>query len=583
MILSCLGVSCNKSLNEFLDKAPGVDVTENEIFTSRANAESYVSTMYLFGTPSIWGMRDAALLSSPTGTAPVIHGLLSGATDEAEGEANFSYVQGWNSGSITEGGIVGQEDIKYHGRWKAIRIANILLERIKEVPDADEAYKAQIRGEALFMRAVNHFETFKRYGATPIVNKRFATGDEAKIPRASLAETVSFMVKDCDDAVTSLPNGYPATQKGRVTKLAALALKSRILLYAASPLFNTGTPYLSMANAADNKFICYGNADNNRWKLAADAAKAVLDAAPQAGVSLIDIPANRDPSPSNLALGNYRVAWERHDNGEVIMAEKTYPSLSRTNWPWLHMYPTAMGSFWTANCPTHNFISKYEKKRDGLPQTWNPAGGDDLVTKYDELDPRFKQSIGYNGARFNAEHPIIETFAGGKHDVNNRTGAFMTKHLPEGLANNGAAVPGYAVFRLNEFYLNYAEALNEFQGPTSEAHQAINTIRTRSAMPDLPTGLTKDQFRERTRNERAIELAFEDHRFWDIRRWMIAENEGVMKGAIYGIKITRLTATTFRYLPVVLETRSFNKNMYLHPYELNEVLKGSLVQNPGWE
>ena len=101
--------------------------------------------------------------------------------------------------------------------------------------------------------------------------------------------------------------------------------------------------------------------------------------------------------------------------------------------------------------------------------------------------------------------------------------------------------------------------------------------------PNLPLGLSKDEFRIRVRNERDIELAFEDHRFWDIRRWLIAEQEGVMKGAIQGIKITKLTATTFRYVPYVIETRSFNKQMYLHPFDLNEVLKGNLVQNPGWE
>jgi hypothetical protein len=140
-----------------------------------------------------------------------------------------------------------------------------------------------------------------------------------------------------------------------------------------------------------------------------------------------------------------------------------------------------------------------------------------------------------------------------------------------------------ALYRLNEFYLNYAEALNEFNGPTAEAYAAVNAIRTRSGMPDLPEGLSKDQFRTRVRNERDVELAFEDHRFWDIRRWLIAEEEGVMKGAMYGLRITKVNATTFSWVPYVFENRSFNKNMYLHPYDLAEVLKGNLVQNPGWE
>lgn len=585
LILCTLGAafSCEKSLDEFLDKAPGVDVTEDRIFTSRANAESYVSTLYYFGMVSIFATRDAAILASPTGSSSNIFGTTAGFTDESENEANFAQSQQWNSASIIPGSIIAQEDNRYHGRWKAIRIANILLARIDEVPDADATYKAQVKGEALFIRALSHFETLKRYGGIPIVDKRFVTVDEAKITRSSFEDCVKFIVKDCDDAAANLPNSYPATQRGRATKLAALALKSRLLLYAASPLFNTATPYLSMTNAADNKFICYGNVDNNRWKLAADAAKAVLDAAPAAGVALIDVPANRDPSVANVVQGNYRVAWERQDNAEVIIADKTYPSLSRFNWPWYHIYPNAMGSFWVSNTATHTFISKYEKKADGLPQTWNPAGGDDLVAKYNELDPRFKQTIGYNGARFNAEHPIIETFTGGKHANNCFGGAWVVKHIPEALANGGSAVPGIALFRLNEFYLNYAEALNEFQGPSAETSAAVNTIRTRSGMPNLPMGLSKEAFRTRLRNERSIELAYEDHRFWDIRRWLIAEEEGAMKGPIYGLKITKLTATTFRYVPYVIETRTFNKNMYLHPFDLNEVLKGNLVQNPGWD
>ena len=158
----------------------------------------------------------------------------------------------------------------------------------------------------------------------------------------------------------------------------------------------------------------------------------------------------------------------------------------------------------------------------------------------------------------------------------------MIKHIPEALGS-GNVVPSIALFRLNEFYLNYAEALNEFEGPVADAYAKVNAIRLRSGMPAFPAGLSKAQFRTRLQNERDIELAFEDHRFWDIRRWLIAENDGVMKGDMYGIKITRVNATTFSWVPYVFETRSFLKRMYLHPYDLTEVLKGDLIQNPGWE
>jgi hypothetical protein len=244
-----------------------------------------------------------------------------------------------------------------------------------------------------------------------------------------------------------------------------------------------------------------------------------------------------------------------------------------------------------------NFVRKYEDK-NGNMVNWDNAGANDLSAKYASLDPRFKQSIAYTGSRWNNNDPIVETYTGGKNAKGCFGGQWMMKPMPEAVAGGGSAPASMPMFRLNEYYLNYAEAMNEFQGPgapsatgTAEPpnvptspYDAVNRIRARSGMPKLPAGLSQDQFRGRVRNERAIELAFEDHRFWDIRRWLIAEDEGVMKGAMYGLRITRLTTTpaTYSYLPYVIENRSFNKNMYLHPFDLNEVLKGNLVQNPGW-
>ncbi|MBC7827621.1 MAG: RagB/SusD family nutrient uptake outer membrane protein, partial [Chitinophagaceae bacterium] len=155
LTIACAGLlfsalSCKKGFDEFLDKAPGVDVTENTIFSSRVNAETLVSTMYQFGMPSIFPNREAAVIVSNTGTSSSLAGTLSGATDESENEANFPFAQVWNSAGVTSSNIIGSEDSKYHGRWKAIRIANILLERIDEVPDADAGYKAQVKAEALF-------------------------------------------------------------------------------------------------------------------------------------------------------------------------------------------------------------------------------------------------------------------------------------------------------------------------------------------------------------------------------------------------------------------------------------------------
>ena len=151
----------------------------------------------------------------------------------------------------------------------------------------------------------------------------------------------------------------------------------------------------------------------------------------------------------------------------------------------------------------------------------------------------------------------------------------------------------WITYRLGEFYLNYAEAIFQYTGSADNAGEfgmtaceAVNIIRNRTdvKMPEFPTGLSADAFWNKYQNERMVELAFEGHRFWDVRRWMIAEQEGVMSGAMYGIKIYWINSSPqeFRYTPYLYENRTFTKKMYLHPFSTNEVNKGYLIQNPGY-
>ena len=141
------------------------------------------------------------------------------------------------------------------------------------------------------------------------------------------------------------------------------------------------------------------------------------------------------------------------------------------------------------------------------------------------------------------------------------------------------------MIRLAEIYLNYAEALNEYNPvPPSAAYDALDKVRQRSGLPKLNRNMSTDEFRQKVRNERAVELAFEGHRLWDIRRWEIAEQEGVMQGAMYGLLIqaSTINKNDFHYKPVVFESRSFNKRMYRHPFSIGEMEKGYLIQNPGY-
>ena len=592
LVICCLiSSSCNKG---FLDKAPGVDLTENNVFLNKASLEIFMATIYKYSVHSNFRYRTQGDIPfSQVNNTDCIHPSSSISDEGDASEASFVNNNRWNEGTVLPANIVNVEDFRYFIRWIALRQINLVLKRANEVPDADEAYKKQVMGEVKFLRALNYMEMLKRYGGVPIIDKVFEAGVKVDIQRSSFEDCVKFIVKDIDEATPFLPIAYSASQTGRVTSVAALALKSEVLLYAASPQYNTATPVLSMENAADNKLICYGNVDNNRWKLAADAAKTALDLALANGYGLIDEPANRNPKELDNGtvgpLGNYRVSWETNNNREAIMMYQGGSTgaggiTNIGNAPLTFWNAACFGSFWSGISVPFNFYKKYEKL-DGTPQTWDAAGGTDLMSKYAELDPRFKQTMTYTNSYYTARDPIAQIYNGGKDYANCKGGVWLRKYIPRN-ATTGNFVMNDIIFRVNELYLNYAEALNEASGPVQEAYDAVNAIRTRSGMPNLAKGLTKDQFRQRVRNEIAIEMINDDHRFWDVKRWLIAEEEGVMKGVFEGLQITRsgTTSANYKYAwkPYTFETRTFNKNMYLHPFPQTEVLKGNLIQNPGW-
>lgn len=593
--------SCKNDVTKFLEKAPGVDISENTIFSSRQQVDIFLATIYKFGLPSTLAYRDASLSTTGTISSTDIVHPSSDMTDESDAsEANFISANVWNEGAILPSNIIQREDYRFFTRFIALRQIALMIKRIDEVPDLkdDIAYKNQVIAEVKTIRALLYLEMVKRYGGMPIIEDTFEPGIPVSAPRNSVEECFNFIVKNCNDAIAlnSLPIQQSASLTGRIIKIVPYAIKSRALLYAASPIFNTATPYLPMSNTANNKFVCYTNFDLNRWKLAADAAKEVLDIAAATNVSLVFNPSNTrgaypnldiDPATGNIfALGkipipgNYEKSWSDYNNSEIILTFQGYGAQNYFNQPWNLIGPTSTGVTWSGLSVTLNLLRKYEKL-DGTPQTWESTGGTNLIAKYRELDPRFKQSIGYTTSYFISSHPNLQIFQGGVHGVNNPGGNWMRKMIPLNV-RAGNTIPNDIIIKLNEFYLNYAEALNEFlASPNSDAYNAVNTIRARSGMPNLPANLNKDQFRTRLRNERAIELAFEDHRFWDIRRLLIAEDEGVMRGQMSGLRITR-NGTLFSWVPYVFENRTFNKNMYLHPLPLSEVLKGQLIQNPGW-
>jgi hypothetical protein len=562
--------SCEDAMGDFLDKAPGVDVTEDTIFSSRAQLETFVASMYQYGIHSNLGYysADPDDITNNSGTIP------AGATDEAETCAAWYDTQKYNNATLSADNT---NDHRFPFRWTAIRKITVLIDRVHDVPDIDDKYAKQLIAEAKFLRALNYFEMLKRYGGVPIIDHRIQLTEELKIPRSSVEEVVNFILQDCREALPDLPAIQLGALRGRASQGTVLAVKAKTLLYAASPLFNTATPYLDFG--ANNPLICYGDYKASRWQDAADAAKEVLDWAAANGCRLIE---------DKGVAENYRYSWEMYDNEEIILAEKAHGSRGRWTWPWSaiappSLYPGNAGQ--SGVTPMLNFVKKYEKK-NGTPQIWNPAGGSNLQALMAELDPRFAQTIAGNGSIWNTEKGKMEIYEGGRDNPTCFGGFWLHKLYPSMLNDNQwSYVPNSTLFQLNEFYLSYAEALNEANnGPAAEAYAAVNRIRTRSGMPDLPANLNYKEFQKRIRNERDIEMAFDNHRLWDIRRWMIAEEDGVMKGEMIGIKVAKIAGNPNEcsYTPYVFETRSFVRRMYLEPFPTKEINKGYLFQNPGY-
>jgi hypothetical protein len=589
--LYALSTSCEKMFGTFLEKAPGIDVTVDTLFTSRKQVETLLANIYEQGLTDgyageAWKVGTQVFVSGVNVENP-FH--LAGATDELEAQTSwYSSNTFYNQGSYTVGNTPGFQN-RYYITWYVIRQINLMLENVDNVQkDMDQAYKNQIKGEVKFIRAENYFNWLRHYGAAPIITKPLLLTDNLNMRQSSIDSCFQFIYKDLEDAIAILPNVYPSNMTGRITKGAALMLKAKAMLYAASPMFNVAVPTPAYDDPALNRLLCFGNYDLNRWRVAADAAKAVLDWAPAGGRQLVT-----DKGVDK----NYKYVWEVPDNPEIILANQgqtgvaTYKpggATTSTN-PWYLILPTCMfSSSWGGYSVTQSFIEKFYDKRDGTPQTWSDTGND-LNLKYSQLDYRFAQSVAYNGSYFTWEVPIVETFTGGKHVSQCVTGAWNRKMIPDyWKATNGSMNHNikWPLYRLADAYLWYAEALNEFNGtPPQAAYDAINAIRSRSGMPNLLTGLTKSQFRDCLRKERAVEFFTEDSRWWDIRRWRAADS-GVMYGPMYGLKINKIAGTTpqqYSYQRYVFETRTWiGDKMYWYPHDLNEVNKGTFKQLPLW-
>jgi len=540
------------SCNDFLDREEDSFIDKTATFDSYNRTKQYLTYAYSLLPEGLNRFSGGALLGA--------------ATDDACFAIESSNIQQFNNGSWN---ALSNPDNVWDRYFAGIAKCCTLLENSNhinlDISRLDPAKRVEYennlkdirmwRAEAHFLRAYFNFELLKRYGPIPIIKSTLDINkDYSDTPRPTMKEVVEFIANDCDMAADSLeltPWRNMNDAFGRATKGAALALKSRLLLYAASPL------YVDFGDIDEaNK-----PSDATLWKAAADAAKAVID------LNQYELA----PAYDDLFKNDFQ-------NKEYIFVRR-YPSNSdfeKSN------FPISYGGKGGTN-PSQNLIDDYEML-DGTAFDWNDPVK--AAHPFENRDERLLATVLMNGVLFKGKR--IATYPGGADAMPNpnatKTGYYLRKFLNENVnIQTGGGSDGHVVplFRLAEIYLNYAEALNEYDPTNPDIAVYLNKIRGRVSLPDVPSGLTQEQMRTLIHHERRVELAFEEHRFWDVRRWKVASS--TLGAPVKGVKITQDDAGNFTYSPVQVEQRVFQPKMYWYPIPQSEVLKlHHWEQNKGW-
>ncbi|WP_443946740.1 RagB/SusD family nutrient uptake outer membrane protein [Pedobacter sp. AW1-32] len=481
--------------------------------------------------------------------------LLASGSDEAVNSNVNSNVNIFNNGNWSS---LRTFDEQYTNLYNGLWVVNTFLERSPTAVIFPASDLRGLRGEAFFLRGLFHYELFKRYGGIVLATRSFSAAEDLNIPRNSVDEVVQQIVKDCDSAINQIAatstKDWDAANYGRATKAAGMALKAKTLLVYASPLYNTGN-------------------DLMRWQNAAKAAKDLMNLNKHSLLSNALFP----------TLWDYTATATSYNN-EVIFATPAanINTIESNNAP-----ISFTGGLGRTN-PTQNLVDAFEMS-NGRAIT-DPASGYNPQNPYAGRDPRLNQFVVYNGATFKTGSlsRAVETFDGGRdNDPSNvnstKSGYYLRKFLSGNATYNITGTTSvrrpWVLFRYAEILLMYAEALNESEGPGTEVYSAINAVRNRAGMPSL-NGLSQAQMRERIKNERRVELCFEEQRFFDVRRWK--QGEQYFSAPVNGMKIIKV-GTTLTYAPFVIENRTFTAKNYWYPFQQSEINKASkLIQNPGY-
>jgi hypothetical protein len=504
---------------------------------------------------------------------------------QANVSGELSYGQAWTpSNEILKNGLTATgttEDMAgFAANFPPIRQAYQVKENIDKVKDMTAAEKAVVKGEMLALIAYRYEQMLIMYGGVPIVTRSFQPTDDLSIPRSSVKEVLDSIVSWCDQAINVLPSAWPETFRGRMTKSAAMAIKSKALLYAARPLFNSATPYLGFG--ANNNLISFGNYDVNRWQVAAAAAEALItEAETNGGAFIIN---------TGSPLDDYGTATSVPSNPEVLLAYKYINTYTGGGDGWSE---TPFNAFYnpryhwqaTANVLTTNFAENYYKQ-DGSEQDWPQVDETrpftDYTTRMNEMEGRFKAS--FMPYQMNAwNNPGDANW--NNTNVGNGPGYGVSRSVKFYYKAGNRRWFEFPIFRLAAAYLSAAEAHNE-AGSAAQALLRLNKIRNRAGLPDI-TETDQAKLRTIIQREWAVEFFNENYRLHDVKHWKLANiGNGILGGSIRafaynnntGVKSTGNT----NYADRVVYPAFWAARMYLNPFPQNEINKGILVQNPGY-
>lgn len=529
------------SCKDVLDLKPSNAYSETDVWSDPNLAQVFVNGIY---DQTVLAYKDAGF-----GWAAQ--------TDELYGNFNWTNENSYVQGEATADNQTSSSLNQWGSLYGSVRNCNVFLQNISQLDTVSNGKTIRrMKGEVYFLRALAYFELLKRFGGVPLITKVYDVNDKSFTEqRASWSQTKDFILSDIEQATQLLPAAYAADlDKGRATSGAALALKSRLLLYAASPYFNT-------------------SGDKKLWQQAKEAAKAV-----------IDFKGSPYSLYGNAANGTYNKTYLDFFNPEVIFA-RVYSGLVRAdryNTVSRDLSPNGYEGYSAYNV-IQQMVDAFEMA-DGTAFSWtNPAHA---KNPYANRDPRFYATILANNQQFKGR--VTEFFEGGSDSPQSpfspwnasKTRYVVRKMIDESVdwTKQDYAASQWVSFRLSEIYLNYMEACAAL-GEEGEALAYLNKLRSQKAgMP--PVTASGSALMDKIRQERRIELCFEGHRYFDIRRWGIAE---IGSKDAMGVIITKQADGTFAYQPATVQKRVWIPALYFYPIPRTELQRNpALTQNPNY-